>query len=595
MKFPYGISDFKKIIEQNLFYVDRTDRIPLLEEAGYQLLFLRPRRFGKSLLLNMLSNYYNVANADEFETLFGHLAIGKKPTEKHNQYLVMTWDFSSVLPMGSTNELKDALYRYLNVVMEDFATIYQAQLKQPIKMYDDAAASFWSLINAVKASNHKLYLFIDEYDNFANEVMASKVHNNDRYADLVYGEGILKSLFKNVKAAAAGNGLDRVFITGVSPVIMADISSGYNVATNIYRYPRFNDLCGFNEAEIKQALHQVANDCQQNGELVDIEAAMKTMRQFYNGYCFNQHDLTSVYNPTLALYFLKNLQEECRYPDDLLDHNLGMDRDRINYIAQLPNGPALIQRICDDSQQVIVPKLHDRFGVKDMLEQEQTQNELASLLYYLGVLTQDKVVDLGELQLRVPNLVIRSLYVEKLRKLLLPDVQLDDYRQAKNNFFKTGDLQPLCEFIQERLNIFSNRDYRWVNEFAIKTAFMMLLFDDRLYIVDSEPELKRQYADFTLIARPDMRKYEMLDHLMEFKFVKLSDVNLSGKEVQNLSEKALQELPQVQAAFTAAFAQLETYQPILFERYGEEVLHLQTTAVVAVGFERLLWRKWESE
>jgi hypothetical protein len=181
--------------------------------------------------------------------------------------------------------------------------------------------------------------------------------------------------------------------------------------------------------------------------------------------------------------------------------------------------------------------------------------------------------------------------VEKLRKLLLPDVQLDDYRQAKNNFFKTGDLQPLCNFIQERLNIFSNRDYRWVNEFAIKTAFMMLLFDDRLYIVDSEPELKRQYADFTLIARPDMRKYEMLDHLMEFKFVKLSDVNLSGKEVQHLSEKALQELPQVQTAFTAAFAQLETYKPILFDRYNKEILRLQTTAVVAVGFERLLWRK----
>ncbi|OUD15528.1 AAA family ATPase [Thioflexithrix psekupsensis] len=591
MKFPYGISDFNALIKEGYFYVDRTDRIPLLEEAGKQLLFLRPRRFGKSLLLNMLSNYYDLAMASEFDTLFGHLAIGKNPTEKHNQYLVMTWDFSSVLPMGSTNELKDVLYRYLNVAMEDFATTYQAQLKQPIKMYDDAAASFWSLINAVKASNHKLYLFIDEYDNFANEVMSSKIRNNDRYADLVYGEGLLKSLFKNVKAAAAGNGLDRVFITGVSPVIMADISSGYNVATNIYRSPRFNDLCGFTETEIKHALYQVANECQQRGDVLDTNMAMKTMRQFYNGYCFNQHDFTSVYNPTLALYFLKSLQEECRYPDNLLDHNLGMDRDRINYIVQLPNGAALIQRICDDSQQVIVPQLHDRFGVKDMLEQEQTQSELASLLYYLGVLTQDKVVDLGELQLRVPNLVIRSLYVEKLRKLLLPDVQSDDYRQAKNNFFKTGDLQPLCEFIQARLNVFSNRDYRWVNEFAIKTAFMMLLFDDRLYIVDSEPELKRQYADFTLIARPDMRQYEMLDHVMEFKFVKLNDVNLNGKEVQSLSDNELQELPQVQAAFTAAFAQLATYQPILFERYGEDILRLQTTAVVAIGFERVVWRK----
>jgi hypothetical protein len=420
--------------------------------------------------------------------------------------------------------------------------------------------------------------------------MASKVHRNDRYEDLVYGEGILKSLFKNVKAAAAGNGLDRVFITGVSPVVMADISSGYNVADNIYRNPEFNNLCGFTKEEIFDALEVVANDCQQRGESLNTELAMRTMQQFYNGYCFNQHDFTSVYNPTLALYFLKNLAQYCRYPDELLDHNLGMDRDRIEYIAQLPNGPALIERICDDSQQVIVPKLHDRFGVKDMLEEKQEEEALASLLYYLGVLTQDKVVALGKLQLRIPNLVIRSLYIEKLRKLLLPDVQLSDFRQAKEEFFVSGDLQPLCEFIQDRLNMFSNRDYRWVNEFAIKTAFMMLLFDDRLYIVDSEPELNRKYADFSLIARPDMRKYGMLDHLMEFKFVKLSDVNLSGQEVHALSETELQALPQVQAAFTAAFTQLETYQPILFKRYGE-VLQLQTTAVVAVGFERLGWRK----
>jgi hypothetical protein len=503
MKFPYGISDFKKIIEQNLFYVDRTNRIPLLEDAGHQLLFLRPRRFGKSLLLNMLSNYYDVAKADEFETLFGHLAIGKNPTEKHNQYLVMTWDFSQINPQGTIQgDVSISIYNQLNEQMRRFALNYADYLPHPIEINKtDALATFTRLITSVHASGYPFYLFIDEYDNFANEVMASKVHDNNRYADLVYGEGILKSLFKNVKAAAAGNGLDRVFITGVSPVIMADISSGYNVADNIYRNPEFNDLCGFTEIEVQKILNQVNQECQQRGELVDIEMAMKTMRQFYNGYCFNQHDFTSVYNPTLALYFLKNLAQYCRYPDELLDHNLGMDRDRINYIAQLPNGTALIKRICDDSQQVIVPQLHDRFGVKDMLEEKQEEDALASLLYYLGVLTQDKVVALGKLQLRIPNLVIRSLYVEKLRKLLLPDVQLSDFRQAKEEFFVSGDLQPLCNFIQERLNIFSNRDYRWVNEFAIKTAFMMLLFDDRLYIVDSEPELKRQYADFSLIAR----------------------------------------------------------------------------------------------
>jgi len=589
MKFPYGISDFKKVIEEKHFYVDRTDRIPLLESAGYQLLFLRPRRFGKSLLLNMLSNYYDVANADKFESLFGHLAIGKQPTEKRNQYLVMRWDFSKVDAQGTVEEIRERLYSHINNAILDVAQAYQLDVTIDSR---DAVSSFDTLLRVVRTQAHLLYLFIDEYDNFANEVMASRVHNNDRYAALVYGEGILKSLFKNIKAAAAGNGLDRVFITGVSPVVMADISSGYNVATNIYRYPRFNDLCGFTEAETYQALHAVVAECQQRSDVLDVELAMRTMRQFYNGYCFNQHDFTSVYNPTLALYFLESLQRECRYPDNLLDHNLGMDRDRINYIARLPNGSALIERVCDDSQQVIVPQLHDRFGVEDMLKHRQEEEELASLLYYLGVLTQDKIVGFGELQLRIPNLVIRSLYVEKLRQLLLPDVHLSDFRQAKKQFFGAGDLQPLCDFLQPRLDVFSNRDYRWVNEFAIKTAFLMLLFDDRLYIVDSEPELNRGYADISLIARPDMRKYEMLDHLMEFKFIKLSNLKLSGQALQDLSDNDLHALPQVKTAFTQAATQLQSYQPFLHERYGE-VLKLQTTAVVAIGFERLLWQVCE--
>lgn len=590
MKFAYGISDFHSLIKEDYLYVDRTDRIPLIESAGKQLLFLRPRRFGKSLLLNMLMNYYDIAKADEFETLFGQLAIAQQPTEKRNQYLVMKWDFSSSLAMGSTEELKDSLYSYLNVVMREFIDSYKNLLKRSTHIEYDALVSFQSLMTAVKESGYKLYLFIDEYDNFANEVMASKIHNNDRYADLVYGEGFLKTLFKNIKGFSSGHGLDRVFITGVSPVVMADISSGYNVASNIYRYPEFNDLCGFTATETQALLEQVIAQCTQQAKTLDVELAMRTMQQFYNGYCFNQHDFSTVYNPTLAIYFLEHLSRYCRYPDNLLDSNLSMDRDRISYITHLPNGAALIEKICDDSQAVIVPQLHDRFGVEDMLRHEQEEHELASLLYYLGVLTQDKVVSLGKLQLRIPNLVIRSLYVEKLRELLLPKLQLKDYEAAVETFFISGDLQPLCNFLQPRLDSFSNRDYRWVNEFAIKTAFLMLLFDDRLYIVDSEPELNRGYADFTLIARPDMRQYEMLDHVLEFKFIKLSELNLTHNSAHNLSDDELHALPTVQAAFQAAATQLQTYQPILLQRYGEQ-LRLQTSVVVAIGFERLLWQK----
>ena len=240
MKFPYGISDFNTLISEGYFYVDRTDRIPLIEQAGKQLLFLRPRRFGKSLLLNLLANYYDLAKADQFESLFGALKIGSNPTPKHNQYFVMTWDFSAVLPMGSTAELPAKLYNYLNARMQRFLDNYTEWLSgsKKVELHEtDALVSFEHLLAAVSQTDYQLYLFLDEYDNFANEVMAAQVREEPRYAKLVYGEGLLKSVFKNLKIAATDNGLDRVFITGVSPVVMADMSSGYNVATNIYRPP----------------------------------------------------------------------------------------------------------------------------------------------------------------------------------------------------------------------------------------------------------------------------------------------------------------------------------------------------------------------
>ena len=237
LKFPYGISNFYRIITANYFYVDRSNHIRLMEEAGDQLLFLRPRRFGKSLLLSMLENYYDVAKADEFDKLFGNLAIGQNPTSKHNQYFVMTWDFSNVDPQGEAPEIRQAFYSYLNQRIQKFALYYQAWLSVEIEIHStDAQASFQSLLTAVQFSDYPLYLLIDEYDNFANEVMmvSQRKVSPSRYKALLLTEGSLKAFFKTIKSASSGNGLEKVFITGVSPVLMSDITSAYNVAKDIY-------------------------------------------------------------------------------------------------------------------------------------------------------------------------------------------------------------------------------------------------------------------------------------------------------------------------------------------------------------------------
>ncbi len=589
-KFPYGISDFYKLITENYLYIDRSDRIPLIEDAGMQLLFLRPRRFGKSLLLNMLANYYDLAQAKHFETLFGNLKIGANPTPLHNRYFVMSWDFSAVLPQEDSNTQMRVLFEYLNRKIQECAQKYRDILPLTVEINpQNAMVSFQSLLFSIKTSEHKLYLFIDEYDNFANEVMMSQIGRSpQRYEELVRGEGLLKGVFKNIKTAATGNGLDRVFITGVSPVVLADMSSGYNVVKNIYRKREFNDLCGFHEREIREIFTDIATQCQLSSE--QIAHAFGVMKEFYNGYCFSNHDKREVYNPTLAVYFLEHFAEYCEYPENLLDYNLAMDRNRLSYISKLPHGAQVVENALDESQPLTVPLLHDRFGVEDMLKREQTDKELASLLYYLGVLTLDGKTSFGEIKLRIPNQVIRSLYVEKLRELLLPNITDSAYRDAVKTFFTCGDLQPLCNFIEPRFNVFSNRDYRWTNESAVKTAFLMFLFDDRLYSVDSEPELKRRYADMSLIIRPDARQYEIFDFLLEFKFVSPSDASLKGEALRALPAAELAQVAAVSSALMQAENQLREYAQAVHARHGK-ILRLRLYAVAAVGFERLVWRE----
>ncbi len=256
MKFPYGLADFYKIITENYFYVDRTDRIHLLEDVGDMLLFLRPRRFGKSLLLSLLENYYDVAKAEQFEHLFGRLAIGQNPTPMHNQYFILKWNFSVVDPQGEAPEIKRALHDHLNDSLKNFARRYQDFLPYEVEFNpDNDLSSLASALTATEATPYKVYLLVDEYDNFANEVlMAGQADGQRRYETLIKSEGMLKTVFKAIKAGTEGRGIDRLFITGVSPVVMSDITSGFNIAENIYLDSTFNDLCGFWEDEVAQAL-----------------------------------------------------------------------------------------------------------------------------------------------------------------------------------------------------------------------------------------------------------------------------------------------------------------------------------------------------
>ena len=586
LKFPYGISNYSRIIKENYFYVDRSSHIRLIEEAGDQILFLRPRRFGKSLLLSMLENYYDVAKADEFETLFGNLAIGENPTPKHNQYLIMKWDFSVIEPQDNVKGMRKSLHDHLNNQIKSFATYYQNYLSYPIQIdQENAISSFESCLIAVQTSDYKLYLLIDEYDNFANEVMMRYGEiNPKRYKALLSADTSLKTFFKTVKSAASGRGLERVFIAGVSPVLMSDITSAYNVAEDIYLEPDFNDLCGFKESEIKAILNQIVEDPQKKQD------ALNMMKSFYNGYCFNERLQELIYNPTLVLYFLKHFQHDGQFPRRMLDSNLAMDRGKLSYVSNLLNGESIIFKALNETPPLALFELVNRFGVDEMLETSKDTKFIVSLLYYLGILTLNGETEFGELQFQIPNNVVRKLYVERIFEMVLPQTsEREQVQLIAKRFYQSGDLQPLCDFMEQRyLRVFDNRDYKTANELTIKTAFLTALFDDVFYIMDSEMPAQRRYTDLTMIIRPERRKYPLKDFLFEFKYLKLSEVNLSGEQVKQRSIEELKNLEVVKEKFAEAEQQLLSYQTRLESKYNG--LRLQLISVVAVSFERVVWQ-----
>ncbi len=594
MKFPYGMADFKAIITDDFFYCDRTGKIPQLEQSRSQL-FIRPRRFGKSLLLSMLENYYDVAAADQFEQLFGHLAIGKNPTPTRNSYYILRLDFSCVDTTGTMEYIKQSFFDHINDAIEGFISYYQYkgfELPEIQVNRDNALSSLASLVNAVRLTPYPIYLLIDEYDNFANNLMMGQqeANDSDRYNLIVREEGFLRTLFKAIKASTNDAMFARVFITGVSPIVMSDITSGYNIADNIYLHSKLNDLCGFSQDEVSIVLENIVQECEFTSEKA-IEA-LSLMKTYYNGYLFAPDLEEYIYNPTLCLYFFKHFQEMCTYPRQMLDSNLATDEAKLEYLTRIPRGRELLLDFMEATHTVTSPQISDRFGVQEMMAAGSKDNTfLISFLYYFGVLTLAGENQHGEMLFKVPNLVIQSLYVIRAQRMLLPEPgKRDDGISAAKLLYQKGDMQPLCDFVENRyFSVFKNRDYRWANELTVKTAFLTLLYNDILYIMDSEPELNRRYADLTMIIRPDKRHFTIVDVLIEFKFISLKDAGLSGEQAKALSRDALYNLPIMQKALANAVQQGNIYGNILEKRYDK--LRLQKFAIAALGFERVCWKR----
>ena len=594
LKFPYGLADFPRLIREGYVYVDRTMHIRDVEELGAQLLFIRPRRFGKSLWLRTLATYYDLSTAEEHDQLFGGLAIGHDPTPEAHRYFVLRWDFSNVSPRGTVDEVSRALHAYVNTTLESFLVDYRDHLP-PVALHEDAKNSLQALLTATRRTGHPLCLLIDEYDNFANEVM---VHDQGTYGDLVHGDGPFKELMKTVKDATQGQGLERLFVTGVSPVVMSDLSSGMNILTDVYQRPELNSLCGFRDAEIVELLERIRAEDEHDGKSSawTVDEARTTIRDWYNGYLFSPFAREKIYNPTMALYFLDHLQRYGESPRQLLDANLAADEDKLRFISGIVAGrQSLLDRLQDD-RPLEIPQLAGRFKLSDIVERSGDQIFLASFLTFFGMLTIEGESPAGALRLAPPNLVTRKLYADQVKGFLLPaGADRTAAWPPAQAVAERGELAPLLTFVEEKIfPAMSNRDYRWMNEHALKVAFMTLLFNDVTHLLVSEPEIDRGYADLCLLRRFDRRLDALYDLVFEFKYVPLGELGAGGSgqagaELRDMDRGALDELPAVRQRLDEAEAQLGRYREALEKRYGG--LRLRLYAVVSLGFERLVARE----
>jgi hypothetical protein len=443
------------------------------------------------------------------------------------------------------------------------------------------------MISSTKAFGIPVFLLIDEYDNFANTVMMLPTQDSrNNYTALVHDEGVLRTFFKMVKSSTGGVTFDRVFITGVSPVVLSDITSGYNIAEDIFFEPEFGDLCGFREDEVAKTLSDIATGCGLGEE--KASEALEMMRTYYNGYNFVPRDRRVVYNPTLCLYFFKQFQKRCAYPSKMLDANLAVDDSKLEYVARIPGGRELILSLMQKGSEVTVLDIKDRFGLGEMLSDHSGDKTfIASFLYYFGVLTLVGETNKGELVLKVPNLVMQGLYVERVQRMMLPDpVTRDRGLDAAKRVYQYGDIEPVCAFVEDvYFSVFKNRDYAQANELTLKTCFLTLLYNGILYIMDSEPELTRRYADLTMIIRPDKRYLQIYDVLIEFKFLSLKQLGLSGDAIRSKSPAELYSQPMVKHALEEGTVQIMDYGCRLADRYRD--LRLKKFVVAALGFERI--------
>jgi hypothetical protein len=570
VKYPYGISNFEQLVRDNYVFVDKTKYIELLESDERFSIFLRPRRMGKSLFISILEYYYDILEADKFDKLFSKYYIGQHKTPMASSYRVLCFDFSGIDTQTETDTYNYFLKR-IRSVMNGFMERYNLFDSEEIKQITAASSpgelmsTFFQSLKTWKektADEIPIYLLIDEYDHFTNEIL---IRDLSEFKRSVSQDGYIRKFYEAIKIATRQGFVDRFFITGVSPVTMDGLTSGFNIGKHLTSNKDFHDLMGFREEEVRDLLNLVLVNKSRAEEI------MSDLKSWYNGYRFNVRYPNTVYNSDMVLYFLNNFKSEQQYPDQMLDPNIMPDYGKLIktfHVANYRNNIDVLEEILEKGE--ISSEIIFQFSFIKPFD----KIDFVNLLYYLGNLTLKGTTVAGKPLFHIPNYVIADLYwqfygyVLQEKAGILEDI--NRLHDAMNAALEYGEIEHLLRFLERILQNLSNRDFQRFNEKSLKISLMSLASMANFYYIRSEREIENDgYIDLEFLRHP-ANPGAPYEYVFELKYLKQSDET------------------QLQTTMEAAKKQLRGYLEKDSELQSKQ--KLKAVAVVAVK-DKIYWEE----
>ena len=520
-KLPYGISDYEKLIQGNYYYVDKTKYIEKLENLSeIYVMFLRPRKFGKTLFTSVLENYYDVKKKNKFEELFGKTYIGKNPTKLKNSYHILRFNFSGIDTSSVDATIKSFKNRTIAVIkkfIENYnLDFYVNENSEAEDILDNLFKAF-----SIQKEEEKICVLIDEYDHFANELLGFQTQH---FKNLVSKNGKIRKWYEILKEGTESV-VDRIFITGVAPITLDSMTSGFNIIKDLTRDRTFNEMMGFSKEELINLMEAQEIKKEEQEKLLPI------MKENYDGYKFSleSKEESKLYNSNMCLYFLNEYVKYKEIPEILVDVNIASDYNKIGNMLRLCKGEKRLEIIDKTiTQDGVITEITEKFNP----EIEFGETQMLSMLYYLGYLTIGEVIGTYP-KLIIPNKVMKEIYGEYFLKILSEEenftIDNSEYAKISIEMAIEGKIEKGINLLQKYLKNLSNRDYQKFDEKYLKLLFYCIAMNLKTFWVKSELEVEREYPDILLIPKEANKNYYTI--MIEFKYLKKEEANkLKGKQ-----------------------------------------------------------------